>query len=68
VLVLLVALVLACLGSGEPGLRAGIRVTARTSYALFLLPFAASSCVTLFPGPAASGSSDGCLDQEWSNP
>lgn len=52
-LVLLVALVLACLGSGEPGLRAGIRVTARTSYALFLLPFAASSCVTLFPGPAS---------------
>lgn len=43
------ALLLYCFGVGEPGLRAGIRLTARTSYVLFLLAFVASSCVALFP-------------------
>lgn len=47
-LVLTTALVLGIVGVGEPGVRAGIRVTARTSYALFLLSFVASSCASIF--------------------
>lgn len=46
---LITALVLFYFGVGEPGLRAGIRVTARTSFALFLPAFVASSCVALLP-------------------
>ncbi len=51
VVLLLVAAVFAVLGVGEPGLRSGIRVTARTSVALFLAAFAASACAALHPSP-----------------
>lgn len=49
VLALGTALVLAVYGTGESGLRTGIRVTARTSYALFLAAFVASSAAAVFP-------------------
>lgn len=51
VVLLLVAAVFAVLGVGEPGLRSGIRVTARTSVALFLAAFVASACAALLPSP-----------------
>jgi len=51
VVLLLVAAVFVVLGVGEPGLRSGIRVTARTSVALFLAAFAASACAALHPSP-----------------
>lgn len=51
VVLLLVAAVFALLGVGEPGLRSGIRVTARTSVALFLAAFVASACAALLPSP-----------------
>jgi sulfoxide reductase heme-binding subunit YedZ len=46
-----VAIVLARDGTGEVGLRAGIRATALTSMLLFVAAFAASSLVRLAPGP-----------------
>jgi DMSO/TMAO reductase YedYZ heme-binding membrane subunit len=49
VVLLLVAAVFVVLGVGEPGLRSGIRVTARTSVALFLAAFVASACAALLP-------------------
>ncbi len=42
---------LAVLGFGDAGLRAVIRLTARTSLILFLLAFAASAAYRLWPGP-----------------
>ena len=42
---------LAVLGGGQDGLRAVVRLTARTSLLLFLLAFAASAAYRLRPGP-----------------
>ena len=53
-LVAMVALVVALEGTGEPGLRAVIRWTARTSLALFLLAFVASSLRRLWRAPASA--------------
>jgi DMSO/TMAO reductase YedYZ heme-binding membrane subunit len=45
------ALVIATAGTGEDGVRALIRATARTSVSLFLLAFVASSLRRLWPAP-----------------
>ncbi|AZL74162.1 ferric reductase-like transmembrane domain-containing protein [Pseudomonas oryziphila] len=50
---LMTAAVLAAYPSGAEGLRSAIRATARSSFALFLLAFLASSLVTLLPGAAS---------------
>ena len=47
------AVVLAAHPLGSDGLRSAIRATARSSFALFLLAFLASSLVALVPGPAS---------------
>jgi len=47
---LMTALTLAAYPAGADGLRSAIRATARSSLALFLLAFLASSLVTLLPG------------------
>jgi methionine sulfoxide reductase heme-binding subunit len=51
---LLIALAAAALviadGGGEGGIRAAIRLTARTSFVLFVLAFVASSAAQLWPG------------------
>lgn len=47
------AVVLAAHPLGSDGLRSAIRATARSSFALFLLAFLASSLVALLPGPAS---------------
>lgn len=49
----MLAIVLAAYGTGQPGLSAGIRWTARSSLAFFLPTFAASALVALRPGPAS---------------
>ena len=53
-LVAMVALVLALEGSGEAGIRAVIRWTARSSLALFLATFVASSLRRLWRAPASA--------------
>ncbi|WP_110994424.1 ferric reductase-like transmembrane domain-containing protein [Pseudomonas sichuanensis] len=50
---LMTAAVLAAYPAGAEGLRSAIRATARSSFALFLLAFLASSLVTLLPGAAS---------------
>ncbi|MEN1586051.1 hypothetical protein AAIH44_35330, partial [Pseudomonas aeruginosa] len=45
------ALVLALQAQPVEGLRSAIRATARSSFALFLAAFLASSLATLVPGP-----------------
>src|SRR5688500_17365831 len=47
------ALSLATTDAAEPGLRALIRITAKTSLVWFVLAFAASALVTLRPWPAS---------------
>jgi DMSO/TMAO reductase YedYZ heme-binding membrane subunit len=47
---LMTALVLVAWPPGSDGLRSAIRATARSSFALFLLAFLASSLATLLPG------------------
>lgn len=49
------AAIFAAQGTGEPGLRAFIRATARTSLALFLLAFTASALRRAWPRSAATG-------------
>jgi len=48
---IMTAVVLAAYPLGSDGLRSAIRATARSSFALFLLAFLASSLVALLPGP-----------------
>jgi methionine sulfoxide reductase heme-binding subunit len=43
--------VIAADGAGVEGVRLAIRLTARTSFALFLLAFTAAALARLFPGP-----------------
>jgi len=50
---IMTAVVLAAHPLGSDGLRSAIRATARSSFALFLLAFLASSLVALLPGPAS---------------
>ncbi|MEX5339328.1 ferric reductase-like transmembrane domain-containing protein [Pseudomonas sp. I2] len=50
---LMTAVVLAAHPLGSDGLRSAIRATARSSFALFLLAFLASSLVTLLPGTSS---------------
>ena len=50
---LMTAAVLAAHPPGADGLRSAIRATARSSFALFLLAFLASSLATLLPGPGS---------------
>src|SRR5690606_8046493 len=50
---LMTAVVLAAHPLGPDGLRSAIRATARSSFALFLLAFLASSLVTLLPGTSS---------------
>ena len=54
VLVLMIAIVLACAGSDETGLRMVIRATARTSCVLFLAAFVASALRRAWPSPATA--------------
>ncbi|MFJ4156925.1 ferric reductase-like transmembrane domain-containing protein [Pseudomonas sp. NPDC089752] len=49
---LMTVVVLAAHPAGSDGLRSAIRATARSSFALFLLAFLASSLVALLPSPA----------------
>ena len=53
-LLAMTALLLAVYGAGEPGLRVLIRATARSSLALFLPAFAASSLRRLWPTPLSA--------------
>ncbi|MFJ4066298.1 ferric reductase-like transmembrane domain-containing protein [Pseudomonas sp. NPDC089996] len=50
---LMTALVLAAQPLGSDGLRSAIRATARSSFALFVLTFLASSLVAFLPGPGS---------------
>ncbi|MCP5853887.1 hypothetical protein NL323_28555, partial [Klebsiella pneumoniae] len=50
---LMTAVVLASHPLGSDGLRSAIRATARSSFALFLMTFLASTLVALLPGPSS---------------
>jgi DMSO/TMAO reductase YedYZ heme-binding membrane subunit len=50
--VVMLAVVAAAYGTGQPGVSAGIRWTARSSFLFFLPTFIASALVTLHPAPA----------------
>src|SRR5437867_6975059 len=54
VVVAIVAAILITLGTGEAGLRAAIRATARTSVVLFCVAFSASALRRLWPGTASA--------------
>ncbi len=62
------ALVLALQAQPVEGLRSAIRATARSSFALFLVAFLASSLATLVPGPGPARCSVKGATWAWPSP